>query len=208
MGRAGRRPGQPGVTSVAAQVLAAARLPEQGNTEMAGQPPAGDPAPADGSTAPSQRWTGSGAVPFGIYVHVPFCQTRVATATSTPTPRPSWAAAPPASRTPALVVGEVSARGEGDVAGRTGPVQTVFFGGGTPTLLPAADLTAILGGDRRRAGPGRRRRGDRRGQSRRRSMSGCWRAAGCRLHPHLAGHAERRPARAHGAGPGAPARPP
>jgi oxygen-independent coproporphyrinogen-3 oxidase len=30
------------------------------------------------------------------------------------------------------------------LAGRAGPVQTVFFGGGTPTLLPPADLAAIL----------------------------------------------------------------
>ena len=42
---------------------------------MAGQPPAGDPAPADGSL-PEPALDRLGAVPFGIYVHVPFCQTR------------------------------------------------------------------------------------------------------------------------------------
>ncbi len=36
------------------------------------------------------------------------------------------------------------------------PVQTVFFGGGTPTLLSSHDLGAVLGADRRRVRPGHR----------------------------------------------------
>ena len=33
------------------------------------------------------------------------------------------------------------------------PVGTVFFGGGTPTLLPPADLVRVVGRDRRRVRP-------------------------------------------------------
>ena len=36
------------------------------------------------------------------------------------------------------------------------PVSTVFFGGGTPTLLPPSALGAILRADRRRVRPGAR----------------------------------------------------
>ncbi|MFZ0044922.1 MAG: radical SAM family heme chaperone HemW [Streptosporangiaceae bacterium] len=109
---------------------------------MAGQPPAGDPAPADGSL-PEPALDRLGAVPFGIYVHVPFCQTRcgycdfntyTATELGGGASRESYAA---------LVIDEVRLAAK-VLAGRTGPVQTVFFGGGTPTLLPPADLTAIL----------------------------------------------------------------
>ena len=114
---------------------------------MAGQPPAGDPAPADGSL-PEPALDRLGAVPFGIYVHVPFCQTRcgycdfntyTATELGGGASRESYAA---------LAIDEVRLAAK-VLAGRTGPVQTVFFGGGTPTLLPPADLTAILRGDRR-----------------------------------------------------------
>ena len=37
--------------------------------------PAGEPAPADGAL-PAAALAGLGAQPFGVYVHVPFCQTR------------------------------------------------------------------------------------------------------------------------------------
>ena len=42
------------------------------------------------------------------------------------------------------------------------PVGTVFFGGGTPTLLPPADLARVVARDRRRVRARRRRRGDHR----------------------------------------------
>jgi len=40
-----------------------------------GAPPAGEPAPRDG-TLPGRATAGLAGRPFGIYVHVPFCQTR------------------------------------------------------------------------------------------------------------------------------------
>jgi putative oxygen-independent coproporphyrinogen III oxidase len=109
---------------------------------MAGQPPDGEPMPADGAL-PSAAADRLGDAPFGIYVHVPFCLTRcgycdfntyTATELGSGASRESYAA---------LAIEEIRQAGK-VLAGRSGPVQTVFFGGGTPTLLPPADLIAIL----------------------------------------------------------------
>ncbi len=80
---------------------------------------------------------------LGVYVHVPFCATRCGYCDFTTYTagelrgyaRSAWAA---------------SAVAEVGLAARTlgpdaGPVGTVFFGGGTPTLLPPTDLLAVLG---------------------------------------------------------------
>src|SRR5580700_6521061 len=42
---------------------------------MAGQPPDGQPVPADGAL-PDASAALLGSRPFGVYVHIPFCQTR------------------------------------------------------------------------------------------------------------------------------------
>ena len=70
-------------------------------------------------------------------------------------------------------------------------VGTVFFGGGTPTLLPPADLAAILRRDRRRVRPRARGRGDRRGEPGERRPAVPGRPARGRVHPDLDRHAER-----------------
>ena len=66
-----------------------------------------------------------------------------ATATSTPTRPTSWAPAPTAPSTPGRRSPSCSR-----AAATLGPdlptVSTVFVGGGTPTLLPADDLAAVL----------------------------------------------------------------
>jgi len=109
---------------------------------MAGLPPDGVPGPADGSL-PESAVTRLGTAPFGVYVHVPFCLTRcgycdfntyTATELGSGASRESYAA---------LAIGELKLAAK-VLAGRAGPVQTVFFGGGTPTLLPPGDLAAIL----------------------------------------------------------------
>jgi putative oxygen-independent coproporphyrinogen III oxidase len=109
---------------------------------VAGQPPDGAPGPADGSL-PESAVARLGSAPFGVYVHVPFCLTRcgycdfntyTATELGSGASRESYAA---------LAIEEIKLAAK-VLAGRAGPVQTVFFGGGTPTLLPSADLTAIL----------------------------------------------------------------
>ena len=109
---------------------------------MPGQPPDGEPVPQDGSL-PESAVARLGSAPFGVYVHVPFCLTRcgycdfntyTASELGSGASRDSYAA---------LAVEEIRLAAK-TLGGHRGPVQTVFFGGGTPTLLPAADLAAIL----------------------------------------------------------------
>jgi putative oxygen-independent coproporphyrinogen III oxidase len=82
-------------------------------------------------------------VPFGVYVHVPFCAVRCGycdfntyTATELGGGGSQAAYAGHAAAEVAM-----AARALGPDRPR---VETVFFGGGTPTLLPSEDLTAIL----------------------------------------------------------------
>jgi oxygen-independent coproporphyrinogen-3 oxidase len=76
--------------------------------------------------------------PFGLYVHVPFCAVRCSycdfNTYVTTAGRSTYAAT--AAREVAA-----AARALGDAAR---PVDTVFFGGGTPTLLAPADLALVL----------------------------------------------------------------
>lgn len=110
--------------------------------------PDGDPAPEDG-TLPSSVVEGANDRRFGVYVHVPYCRVRCGycdfnTYTASElggTSRGDYAA---------QVQQELRfASATMDRAGLPErPVSTVFFGGGTPTLLPASDLVALLGGIR------------------------------------------------------------
>src|SRR5215472_8767054 len=109
---------------------------------MASQPPPGEAVPVDGRL-PEAAFGRLGSAPFGVYVHVPFCLTRcgycdfntyTATELGSGASRESYAA---------MAIDEIRLAAK-VLAGRAGPVQTVFFGGGTPTLLPPADLAAIL----------------------------------------------------------------
>lgn len=87
--------------------------------------------------------------PFGIYIHVPFCATRCGYCDfNTYTPAELGAAGipgPPGGATPDGWLAAV--RLELDLAaGRVGPrpVDTVFVGGGTPTMLGGDGLAAVL----------------------------------------------------------------
>jgi oxygen-independent coproporphyrinogen-3 oxidase len=104
--------------------------------------PDGDPAPASGELPPTAL-QGVGSRPFGVYVHVPFCATRCGYCdfnTYTATELGGGASAAAYAET-AVAELAIARRVLGDTAV---PVSTVFFGGGTPTLLPAADLVRIL----------------------------------------------------------------
>ena len=115
--------------------------------------PLGNPAPDDGRfPAEVGRRIHSAADAgsprtFSLYVHVPFCDVRCGYCDfNTYTAQDLGLGA---SRTSYAdtVIGELdfaagALRGSG-VPDRT--LETVFFGGGTPTLLPAADLVRILG---------------------------------------------------------------
>lgn len=107
--------------------------------------PEGDPAPADGAL-PGSVLAGAADRRFGVYVHVPYCRVRCGycdfnTYTASElggTSRADYAAQAQWE----LSFGAGVMRRAGLPERR---VSTVFFGGGTPTLLPAADLAAMLG---------------------------------------------------------------
>ena len=106
--------------------------------------PIADPAPLDGRL-PASVSEGAGERNFGVYLHVPFCRVRCGycdfnTYTAEElrgTRRSDYAG---------QAIREISLAA--DVLVDAGlprrPASTVFFGGGTPTLLPVTDLTAML----------------------------------------------------------------
>ncbi|HWS58453.1 MAG TPA: coproporphyrinogen-III oxidase family protein [Actinotalea sp.] len=132
--------------------------------------PDGVDAPDDGALpdwvrpAPAPADDDGQAGAFGVYLHVPFCTVRCGYCDfNTYTPgdlgeRPGRAAAvdPPSAVAPHLgataaayaqtALREIDlAAGVLDAAGRGGrSVSTVFVGGGTPTVLPVADLAMLL----------------------------------------------------------------
>lgn len=114
--------------------------------------PEGEPVPADGRLPDSALAT-VGRQPFGIYVHVPFCTVRCGYCdfnTYTARELGSTRGASRASYADAAIAEIRLARQV--LGGADLPVSTVFFGGGTPTLLPAGDLTRILGSVREEFG--------------------------------------------------------
>ena len=106
--------------------------------------PSGDPAPADGSL-PEHALAELGSRPFGLYVHVPFCTVRCGYCDFNTYTAAELGEQPGASRATyaeaAIAEIRLARRVLGD---RDLPVDTVFFGGGTPTLLGAGDLASIL----------------------------------------------------------------
>jgi putative oxygen-independent coproporphyrinogen III oxidase len=106
--------------------------------------PEAEPAPADGSLPPAAL-EGVGKRPFGFYVHVPFCRVRCGYCDFNTYTAAELGPAPGAARASYAEAAIAEIRlarrvlGDADV-----PVQTVFFGGGTPTLLPPHDLTRIV----------------------------------------------------------------
>jgi oxygen-independent coproporphyrinogen-3 oxidase len=104
--------------------------------------PEGEDVPRDGAL-PQASLLGLGSRPFGVYVHVPFCATRCGycdfnTYTATELGGGASQAAYAATAAEELRLAR-RVLGEVDVA-----AASVFFGGGTPTLLPADDLAALL----------------------------------------------------------------
>ena len=109
---------------------------------MPGTLPAGEPVPTDGAL-PAGATASLGRQPFGIYVHVPFCRTRCGYCDFNTYTATELGAGANRDSYPGLAVAEV--RFARRVLGATRlPVTSVFFGGGTPTLLPPAALAEIL----------------------------------------------------------------
>jgi putative oxygen-independent coproporphyrinogen III oxidase len=92
---------------------------------------------------PAAARDGLATTPFGLYVHVPFCATRCGYCDfNTYT---SEELGPGANRAEYVGTAITELRRAAETLGPTPPtVATVFVGGGTPTLLPAGDLAAVL----------------------------------------------------------------
>jgi putative oxygen-independent coproporphyrinogen III oxidase len=98
------------------------------------------PVPLDGAVPPEAVGAVAEAA-FSVYVHVPFCASRCGycdfnTYTAAELPGVNLAGYPE------LVGRELALAGR--VLPGAGPVHTVFFGGGTPSLLPPADVARTL----------------------------------------------------------------
>ncbi|GAA3807509.1 radical SAM family heme chaperone HemW [Cellulomonas soli] len=108
--------------------------------------PQGDPVPDDGALPASAGGPTDRA--FGVYLHVPFCTVRCGycdfnTYTATEL---GGGASQDAYATTALAEVALAATVLDDAGVPARPVQTVFVGGGTPTVLPVGDLVRMLDG--------------------------------------------------------------
>lgn len=111
---------------------------------MPGALPTGDPVPDDG-VLPSSAAEGAPDRRFGVYLHVPFCQVRCGYCdfnTYTAEDLPG------VSRSDFRGLAESELRFAARVFAQSGvesrQVDTVFFGGGTPSLVPASDVVRLL----------------------------------------------------------------
>ena len=107
--------------------------------------PLGDPAPPDG-LLPAQAGEGADQRAFGLYVHIPFCAVRCGYCDFNTYTATELGGGASQDAYAATAISEVEFAGR--VLKESGlperPLSTVFFGGGTPTLLPAEDLARIL----------------------------------------------------------------
>jgi putative oxygen-independent coproporphyrinogen III oxidase len=101
-----------------------------------------EPVPSSGALPPAAL-TGVGTRPFGLYLHVPFCASRCGYCDFNTYLGSELGGGGLQESYAEAAVAEV--RLARQVLGTAAPVvETVFVGGGTPTLLPAADLVRVL----------------------------------------------------------------
>lgn len=111
---------------------------------MAGPLPEGNDMPADGSL-PHGVNAGAETRTMSAYIHVPFCRVRCGYCDFN-----TYTATELRGTSQSTYIDELSREIElsGSVLNRAGvpkrPLTSVFFGGGTPTLLPARDLVRAL----------------------------------------------------------------
>lgn len=111
---------------------------------MAGPLPLGDPAPADGRLPEDLPIDAS--TPFSAYLHVPFCRVRCGYCDFNTYTASELRGARQDTYADTLLQEVALARGVLAERGALRPMDTVFFGGGTPTLLPPGDLARMLAG--------------------------------------------------------------
>ena len=106
--------------------------------------PSGEPVPSDG-TLPAAALAGLGERPLGVYVHVPFCSVRCGYCDFNTYTAHELGDEVGASRSSYAEAAIREIRFARQVLGhRDVKIETIFFGGGTPTLLKPADLGAIV----------------------------------------------------------------
>lgn len=108
--------------------------------------PDGDPAPDDGAL-PASAAAGAGDRRFGVYLHVPFCTVRCGYCdfnTYTSAELGGGASQVAYARTAVDEI-RLAAQVLRDAGLPSRTASTVFVGGGTPTVLPVADLGTMLG---------------------------------------------------------------
>lgn len=110
--------------------------------------PEGDDAPREG-TLPAEALKALNGRPFGIYLHVPFCSTRCGYCDFNTYVPGEDGSAQSGFMEAAIAELDLAQKVLGDQAPT---VDTVFIGGGTPTILPAQDLAALLDAVRTRFG--------------------------------------------------------
>lgn len=110
---------------------------------MAGPLPIGDPAPTDGRLPDDLPVDVN--VPFSAYLHIPFCRVRCGYCDFNTYTSSELRGARQEDYADTLSAEIALARRVLSDAGALRPMDTVFFGGGTPTLLPAGDLARMLG---------------------------------------------------------------
>ena len=104
--------------------------------------PEGELVPDDGSL-PDSATQGFADTPFGVYVHVPFCRTRCGYCDFNTYTATELGGGASQAAYPGLVEQELDLAGK--VLPAAGwPAGTVFFGGGTPTLLAPDRIGGII----------------------------------------------------------------
>jgi putative oxygen-independent coproporphyrinogen III oxidase len=102
--------------------------------------PMGEPVPQDGHL-PDEVLSQVGRQPFGAYVHVPFCASRCGYCDFNTYAPNELDGATTDSYVESALAEMAFARA---VIGEVPALRTVFFGGGTPTMLPAQDMVRML----------------------------------------------------------------
>lgn len=100
--------------------------------------PDGEPAPQDGSLPNPDISAG-----FSAYVHIPFCSVRCGYCDFNTYTNPNFGPGAGLTDFPDSLAREIALSRR--VLEGNGPIKTVFFGGGTPTMLDSAQLVAVLG---------------------------------------------------------------
>jgi oxygen-independent coproporphyrinogen-3 oxidase len=106
--------------------------------------PIADPAPLDGAL-PASVASGAAERNFGVYLHVPFCRVRCGYCDFNTYTSDELRGAKRTDYAGQAIAEVAMARGILERAALPErPVSTVFFGGGTPTMLPVTDLAEML----------------------------------------------------------------